>query len=135
MHQQELASTYKQPSDSSKLTFKRCQDLAVGYRPIQITWKDLEKCNVCHTDEVWPVHIPRTETVSKYIYNKNYAYLWIGVCLNVGKGREVIQHMILIKICLQISLALNYKYTETYTGHRVMLCSYLWIVHISPKSN
>ncbi|KAK1400556.1 histone-lysine N-methyltransferase ATX2-like [Heracleum sosnowskyi] len=44
-----LSSTSKLPSDSLKST--RCQDLPVGYRPIQITWKDLDKCNVCHMDE------------------------------------------------------------------------------------
>ncbi|KAK1402541.1 hypothetical protein POM88_002146 [Heracleum sosnowskyi] len=48
----QLSLANQRPSDSSKLNFKRCQDLAVGYRPIHITWKDLDKCNVCYTDEV-----------------------------------------------------------------------------------
>ncbi|XP_042480211.1 histone H3-lysine(4) N-trimethyltransferase ATX1-like [Macadamia integrifolia] len=26
-------------------------DLPVGYRPVHIDWKDLDKCNVCHMDE------------------------------------------------------------------------------------
>ncbi|KAL8154579.1 hypothetical protein AgCh_000086 [Apium graveolens] len=47
----QLSSTSKLPSESLKSTSKRCQDLPVGYRPIQITWKDLDKCNVCHMDE------------------------------------------------------------------------------------
>lgn len=28
------------------------QDLPAGYRPVRIKWKDLDKCNVCHMDEV-----------------------------------------------------------------------------------
>lgn len=28
------------------------QDLPPGYRPVEVTWKDLDKCNVCHMDEV-----------------------------------------------------------------------------------
>lgn len=27
-------------------------DLPPGYRPVDVTWKDLDKCNVCHMDEV-----------------------------------------------------------------------------------
>lgn len=49
---QQLSLANKRPSDFSKFTSKRCRDLAVGYRPIRVTWKDLDKCNVCHTDEV-----------------------------------------------------------------------------------
>ncbi|EEF34619.1 histone-lysine N-methyltransferase ATX2 [Ricinus communis] len=34
-----------------KLTSERYQDLPVGYRPVRVDWKDLDKCNVCHMDE------------------------------------------------------------------------------------
>ncbi|KAK3006918.1 hypothetical protein RJ639_016800 [Escallonia herrerae] len=45
-------SSYSQsPSKSSKLTFARHQGLPVGYRPVHVEWKDLDKCNVCHMDE------------------------------------------------------------------------------------
>ncbi|KAJ8774382.1 hypothetical protein K2173_011631 [Erythroxylum novogranatense] len=41
---------------SSKLsmcnsTSDRYQNLPVGYRPVRVNWKDLDKCNVCHMDE------------------------------------------------------------------------------------
>lgn len=26
--------------------------MPVGYRPVHVKWKDLDKCNVCHMDEV-----------------------------------------------------------------------------------
>ncbi|KAJ6334162.1 hypothetical protein OIU78_011131 [Salix suchowensis] len=34
-----------------KLTSKRYQGIPVGYRPVRVDWKDLDKCNVCHMDE------------------------------------------------------------------------------------
>ncbi|KAJ9178448.1 hypothetical protein P3X46_010328 [Hevea brasiliensis] len=34
-----------------KLTSERYQDLPVGYRPVRVDWKDLDKCSVCHMDE------------------------------------------------------------------------------------
>jgi hypothetical protein len=36
----------------SKLASRRYQDLPVGYRPVRVDWKDLDKCSVCHMDEV-----------------------------------------------------------------------------------
>lgn len=36
----------------SKLASRRHQDLPVGYRPVRVEWKDLDKCSVCHMDEV-----------------------------------------------------------------------------------
>ncbi|XP_074330331.1 histone-lysine N-methyltransferase ATX2-like isoform X1 [Apium graveolens] len=53
---QQLSLTKERPSHSSKFAFKRCEDLAVGYRSIHITWKDLDKCNVCHTDEEYDIN-------------------------------------------------------------------------------
>nr|GME01419.1 histone-lysine N-methyltransferase ATX2-like [Ipomoea batatas] len=38
-------------SKYSKLSSK-CQELPAGYRPVRVKWKDLDKCNVCHMDEV-----------------------------------------------------------------------------------
>ncbi|KAK9288538.1 hypothetical protein L1049_016997 [Liquidambar formosana] len=34
-----------------KLTSRRYRDLPVGYRPVRVDWKDLDKCSVCHMDE------------------------------------------------------------------------------------
>ncbi|KDP42889.1 hypothetical protein JCGZ_23831 [Jatropha curcas] len=34
-----------------KSTSRRYQDLPVGYRPVRVDWKDLDKCSVCHMDE------------------------------------------------------------------------------------
>lgn len=34
-----------------KLSSKRFRDLPVGYRPVRVNWKDLDKCSVCHMDE------------------------------------------------------------------------------------
>ncbi|KAK2978537.1 hypothetical protein RJ640_001608 [Escallonia rubra] len=45
------SSYSRSPSKSSKLTFARHQGLPVGYRPVHVEWKDLDKCNVCHMDE------------------------------------------------------------------------------------
>ncbi|XP_010522208.1 PREDICTED: histone-lysine N-methyltransferase ATX2 isoform X2 [Tarenaya hassleriana] len=36
---------------SCKHSSGRYQDLPVGYRPVRVDWKDLDKCNVCHMDE------------------------------------------------------------------------------------
>ncbi|XAR58191.1 Histone-lysine N-methyltransferase [Bertholletia excelsa] len=46
-------SNSKHPSKSSfsKLTSQRLHDLPIGYRPVHVKWKDLDKCNVCHMDE------------------------------------------------------------------------------------
>jgi hypothetical protein len=37
---------------TSKLASRRYQDPPVGYRPVRVDWKDLDKCSVCHMDEV-----------------------------------------------------------------------------------
>ncbi|XP_017224780.2 histone-lysine N-methyltransferase ATX2-like [Daucus carota subsp. sativus] len=50
-----LSSTCGSPLDSSKLTSRRCRDPAICYRRIHITWKDLDKCNVCYTDEEYDI--------------------------------------------------------------------------------
>ncbi|GAV58994.1 PWWP domain-containing protein/SET domain-containing protein/FYRN domain-containing protein/FYRC domain-containing protein/PHD_2 domain-containing protein/zf-HC5HC2H_2 domain-containing protein [Cephalotus follicularis] len=34
-----------------KWTSGRYRNLPVGYRPVRVDWKDLDKCNVCHMDE------------------------------------------------------------------------------------
>ncbi|KAG5531010.1 hypothetical protein RHGRI_025834 [Rhododendron griersonianum] len=39
-------------SFSSKVASQRLQDLPIGYRPVLVKWKDLDKCNVCDMDEV-----------------------------------------------------------------------------------
>ncbi|KAL7209322.1 hypothetical protein ACSBR1_030952 [Camellia fascicularis] len=49
---QELSnSKLHSKSSLSKLTSRRLQDLPIGYRPVHVKWKDLDKCNVCHMDE------------------------------------------------------------------------------------
>ncbi|THF97631.1 hypothetical protein TEA_015696 [Camellia sinensis var. sinensis] len=50
---QELSnSKLHSKSSLSKLTSRRLQDLPIGCRPVHVKWKDLDKCNVCHMDEV-----------------------------------------------------------------------------------
>ncbi|KAM1270596.1 hypothetical protein ACFX13_032479 [Malus domestica] len=34
-----------------KLASRRYRDAPVGYRPVRVDWKDLDKCSVCHMDE------------------------------------------------------------------------------------
>ncbi|KAG5231903.1 histone-lysine N-methyltransferase [Salix suchowensis] len=34
-----------------KLSSERYQGIPIGYRPVRVDWKDLDKCNVCHMDE------------------------------------------------------------------------------------
>ncbi|XP_024961798.1 histone-lysine N-methyltransferase ATX2-like isoform X2 [Cynara cardunculus var. scolymus] len=38
-----------QGTSDSKL--KSGHDMPIGYRPVHVKWKDLDKCNVCHMDE------------------------------------------------------------------------------------
>ena len=45
-------SSSRMPSKASKIARARYQDFPVGYRPVDVKWKDLDKCNVCHMDEV-----------------------------------------------------------------------------------
>ncbi|KAK9053481.1 hypothetical protein SSX86_030115 [Deinandra increscens subsp. villosa] len=40
-----------QGTSSSKLTSGRTPNMPIGYRPVHVKWKDLDKCNVCHMDE------------------------------------------------------------------------------------
>ncbi|KAL8200017.1 hypothetical protein R6Q57_011356 [Mikania cordata] len=40
-----------QGTSSMKLTSRRTPYMPIGYRPVQVKWKDLDKCNVCHMDE------------------------------------------------------------------------------------
>lgn len=40
-----------------KLGPGRYSDLPVGYRQVHIDWFDLDKCNVCHMDEVRGLYI------------------------------------------------------------------------------
>ncbi|KAM0016091.1 putative [histone H3]-lysine(4) N-trimethyltransferase [Helianthus debilis subsp. tardiflorus] len=40
-----------QGTSSLKLTSGRTQSMPIGYRPVHVKWKDLDKCNVCHMDE------------------------------------------------------------------------------------
>lgn len=43
---------YLQGTSSLKLTSGRTRSMPIGYRPVHVKWKDLDKCNVCHMDEV-----------------------------------------------------------------------------------
>ncbi|KAJ6941456.1 hypothetical protein NC651_007285 [Populus alba x Populus x berolinensis] len=44
-------SIHSSKLSTSKLTSERYQGIPVGYRPVRVDWKDLDKCNVCHMDE------------------------------------------------------------------------------------
>lgn len=48
---QELSKS-KILAKSLKLASSKNQDLPAGYRSVRVKWKDLDKCNVCHMDEV-----------------------------------------------------------------------------------
>ena len=45
-------STLSSKFSMCKFASRRYQDLPVGYRPVRVDWKDLDKCSVCHMDEV-----------------------------------------------------------------------------------
>ncbi|CAI9117365.1 OLC1v1018743C1 [Oldenlandia corymbosa var. corymbosa] len=48
----ELATSTSRPSSKAhKISRARYHDFPVGYRPVDVKWKDLDKCNVCHMDE------------------------------------------------------------------------------------
>lgn len=47
----EELSNSRSHSKASKMATAKHQDLPPGYRPVDVTWKDLDKCNVCHMDE------------------------------------------------------------------------------------
>ncbi|XP_038884706.1 histone-lysine N-methyltransferase ATX2-like [Benincasa hispida] len=36
---------------SGKVASKKYKDFPIGYRPVRVDWKDLDKCSVCHMDE------------------------------------------------------------------------------------
>ncbi|XP_047321506.1 histone-lysine N-methyltransferase ATX2-like [Impatiens glandulifera] len=38
-------------SHSCKMASERSRELPIGYRPVRVKWKDLDKCLVCHMDE------------------------------------------------------------------------------------
>ncbi|XP_061968612.1 histone-lysine N-methyltransferase ATX2-like isoform X3 [Populus nigra] len=44
-------SIHSSKLSTCKLTSERYQGIPVGYRPVRVDWKDLDKCNVCHMDE------------------------------------------------------------------------------------
>uniref|UniRef100_A0A6N2NE06 PHD-type domain-containing protein n=1 Tax=Salix viminalis TaxID=40686 RepID=A0A6N2NE06_SALVM len=44
-------SRHSSKMSTCKLTSERYQGIPVGYRPVRVDWKDLDKCNVCHMDE------------------------------------------------------------------------------------
>ena len=35
-----------------KVASKKYKNFPIGYRPVRVDWKDLDKCSVCHMDEV-----------------------------------------------------------------------------------
>ena len=49
-----------------KLLSERYQNMPNGYRPVRIDWKDLDRCNVCHMDEV------RSQALTVLVF-KSYA--------------------------------------------------------------
>ncbi|KAF3457075.1 hypothetical protein FNV43_RR01732 [Rhamnella rubrinervis] len=44
-------STLSSKFSLRKLASRTYGDLPVGYRPVRVDWKDLDKCSVCHMDE------------------------------------------------------------------------------------
>lgn len=40
-----------QGTSNSKLISGSSRSMPIGYRPVHVKWKDLDKCNVCHMDE------------------------------------------------------------------------------------
>lgn len=48
---QEMSNSW--PSlKSSQLASRKTKGCSAGYRPVHVEWRDLDKCNVCHMDEV-----------------------------------------------------------------------------------
>ncbi|KAL6194170.1 hypothetical protein ACLB2K_035254 [Fragaria x ananassa] len=46
-----LKSSHASKVDKWKSASRRHRDVPVGYRPVRVDWKDLDKCSVCHMDE------------------------------------------------------------------------------------
>ncbi|XP_004298031.1 PREDICTED: histone-lysine N-methyltransferase ATX2-like [Fragaria vesca subsp. vesca] len=46
-----LKSSHASKVDKCKSASRRHRDVPVGYRPVRVDWKDLDKCSVCHMDE------------------------------------------------------------------------------------
>ncbi|XP_042065047.1 histone-lysine N-methyltransferase ATX2-like [Salvia splendens] len=44
-------SNSRSVAKGSQLACKKMKNSSAGYRPVTVTWKDLDKCNVCHMDE------------------------------------------------------------------------------------
>lgn len=45
-------SSHSSKAPKCKSASRRYRDVPVGYRPVRVDWKDLDKCSVCHMDEV-----------------------------------------------------------------------------------
>lgn len=45
-------SNARSAAKSSQSACKKMKNASTGYRPVTVTWMDLDKCNVCHMDEV-----------------------------------------------------------------------------------
>ncbi|KAG6419859.1 hypothetical protein SASPL_116371 [Salvia splendens] len=48
---EEEISNSRSVAKGSQLACKKMKNSSAGYRPVTVTWKDLDKCNVCHMDE------------------------------------------------------------------------------------
>ncbi|KAL6188922.1 hypothetical protein ACLB2K_040313 [Fragaria x ananassa] len=46
-----LKSSHASKVDKCKSASRKHRDVPVGYRPVRVDWKDLDKCSVCHMDE------------------------------------------------------------------------------------
>ncbi|KAL6191383.1 hypothetical protein ACLB2K_037774 [Fragaria x ananassa] len=46
-----IKSSHASKVDKCKSASRRYRDVPVGYRPVRVDWKDLDKCSVCHMDE------------------------------------------------------------------------------------
>ncbi|XP_047981760.1 histone-lysine N-methyltransferase ATX2-like isoform X2 [Salvia hispanica] len=44
-------SNSRSAAKGSQLACKKMKNSSAGYRPVTVTWMDLDKCNVCHMDE------------------------------------------------------------------------------------
>lgn len=44
-------SSHPSKAPKYKSASRRYRDVPVGYRPVRVDWKDLDKCSVCHMDE------------------------------------------------------------------------------------
>lgn len=76
-----------------KLGSGRDSDLPVGYRQVHIDWFDLDKCNVCHMDEVQGLSLPSCIAFACFLFMHGFLqnlFLFLQPPVQFAKGKSIL---------------------------------------------